>query len=45
MITLGHYLIVSGLLFTDYNLPFQVIGVVILVATVGVIILSRRETR
>jgi len=36
---------VGMLLFTDYNLPFQIIGVVILVATVGVIILSRRETR
>jgi len=33
------------LLFNDYNLPFQVIGVVILIATVGVIVLSRRETR
>jgi NADH-quinone oxidoreductase subunit J len=33
------------LLFNNYNLPFQIIGMVILVATVGVIILSRRETR
>src|SRR5689334_17411722 len=33
------------LLFNNYNLPFQVIGIVILVATVGVIVLSRRETR
>jgi NADH-quinone oxidoreductase subunit J len=33
------------LLFNNYNLPFQVIGVVILVATVGVVVLSRRETR
>jgi NADH-quinone oxidoreductase subunit J len=33
------------LLFNAYNLPLQVIGVVILVATVGVIVLSRRETR
>ena len=32
------------LLFNNYNLPFQIIGVVILVATVGVIVLSRRET-
>ncbi len=32
-------------LFTNYNLPFQIIGIVILVATVGVIILSRRESR
>src|SRR5215469_7972542 len=33
------------LLFTNYNLPFQIIGIVILVATVGVIMLSRRESR
>lgn len=33
------------LLFNNYNLPFQVIGVVILVATVGVVVLSRRESR
>ena len=33
------------LLFDNYNLPFQIIGIVILVATVGVIVLSRRETR
>jgi NADH-quinone oxidoreductase subunit J len=31
------------LLFGNYNLPFQIIGVVILVATIGVIVLSRRE--
>ena len=36
---------IGVLLFNNYNLPFQLIGVVILVATVGVIILSRRETR
>ena len=33
------------LLFNNYTLPFQLIGIVILIATVGVIILSRRETR
>ena len=33
------------LLFNNFNLPFQVIGIVILIATVGVIVLSRRETR
>jgi len=32
------------LLFNNYNLPFQVIGVVILVATIGVVGLSRRES-
>jgi NADH-quinone oxidoreductase subunit J len=31
------------LLFNNYNLPFQIIGVVILIATVGVVVLSRRE--
>ena len=31
------------LLFTQYNLPFQVIGVLILVASVGVVILSKRD--
>ena len=36
---------IGFLLFTDYNLPFQIIGVLVLVATVGVIVLSRRETR
>jgi NADH-quinone oxidoreductase subunit J len=33
------------LLFNNYNLPFQIIGIVILVATIGVVVLSRRETR
>jgi NADH-quinone oxidoreductase subunit J len=32
-------------LFTAHNLPFQVIGVLILVATIGVIILSKRELK
>jgi NADH-quinone oxidoreductase subunit J len=32
-------------LFSRYNLPLQIIGVLILVATIGVIVLSRRETR
>src|ERR1041385_4844982 len=32
-------------LFGQYNLPFQVIGVLILVATVGVVVLSKRELR
>jgi NADH-quinone oxidoreductase subunit J len=36
---------IGSLLFTSYNLPFQLIGVLVLVATVGVIVLSRRETR
>ena len=33
------------LLFGNYNLPFQVIAVLILVATVGVIVLSKRQLR
>ena len=34
---------VGLLLFGNYNLPFQVIAVLILVATVGVIVLSKRQ--
>ena len=36
---------IGTLLFDKYNLPFQIIGIVILVATIGVVVLSRRETR
>ena len=36
---------VGLLLFSNYTLPFQIIGVLILVATVGVIVLSKRELR
>jgi NADH-quinone oxidoreductase subunit J len=36
---------VGALLFTSYNLPFQIIGVLVLVATIGVIVLSKRELR
>ena len=32
-------------LFSNYNLPFQIVGVLVLVATVGVVLLSRREPR
>jgi NADH-quinone oxidoreductase subunit J len=32
-------------LFSTFNLPFQVIGVLLLVSTVGVVILSRRSLR
>lgn len=32
-------------LFSTHNLPFQVIGVLILVATIGVVILSKRELK
>jgi NADH-quinone oxidoreductase subunit J len=36
---------VGHLLFSGYNLPFQVVGVLLLVATVGVVILSKRELK
>ena len=36
---------VGLLLFNNYNLPFQGIGVLVLVATIGVIVLSKRELR
>ena len=32
-------------LFANYNLPFQIIGVLVLVATIGVVVLSKRELR
>jgi NADH-quinone oxidoreductase subunit J len=34
---------IGRLLFNNYNLPFQIIGVLVLVATIGVVLLSRRE--
>jgi NADH-quinone oxidoreductase subunit J len=36
---------VGLLLFSNYTLPFQIIGVLVLVATIGVIVLSKRELR
>jgi NADH-quinone oxidoreductase subunit J len=36
---------VGQALFTAHNLPFQVIGVLILVATIGVVVLSKRELK
>jgi NADH-quinone oxidoreductase subunit J len=36
---------VGLMLFGNYNLPFQVIAVLILVATIGVIVLSKRQLR
>lgn len=32
-------------LFRNFNLPFQIIGVLLLVATVGVVVLSRKELK
>jgi len=36
---------VGDTLFSSFNLPFQVIGVLILVSTVGVVVLSKRELK
>lgn len=36
---------IGQLLFGSYNLPFQVVAVLILVATIGVILLSKRQLR
>jgi len=36
---------VGLLLFNGYNLPFQIMAVLVLVATIGVIVLSKRELR
>jgi NADH-quinone oxidoreductase subunit J len=36
---------VGEALFTYYNLPFQIVGVLLLVATVGVVLLSRKELK
>lgn len=36
--------LVGDLMFTQYNLPLQIVGVLLLVATVGVVVLSKRQT-
>ena len=36
---------IGNMLFSHYNLPFQVIGVLILVASIGVVVLSKRELK
>jgi NADH-quinone oxidoreductase subunit J len=36
---------VGRILFSSYNLPFQVVGVLLLVATIGVVVLSKRELK
>lgn len=36
---------IGVLLFRDFNLPFQIVGVLVLVATIGVVVLSKREPR
>ncbi len=35
--------LIGHTLFTQYNLPFQILGVLLLVATVGVVVLSKRQ--
>ena len=35
---------IGAVLFTSFNFPFQLIGVVVLVATIGVVVLSKRES-
>ena len=36
---------IGAALFRNYNLPFQIVGVLVLVATIGVVLLSKREPR
>jgi len=36
--------LIGHTLFTQYNLPFQILGVLLLVATVGVVVLSKKQT-
>ena len=36
---------IGNTLFSTHNLPFQVLGVLILVATIGVVVLSKRELK
>ncbi|MEI6179074.1 MAG: NADH-quinone oxidoreductase subunit J, partial [Verrucomicrobiota bacterium] len=34
--------LIGNTLFTQYNLPLQILGVILLVATVGVVVLSKK---
>jgi NADH-quinone oxidoreductase subunit J len=36
--------LIGHTLFTDYNFPLQILGVLLLVATIGVVVLSKRQT-
>ena len=36
---------VGNLLFTNYNFPFQIVAVLLLVSTVGVVVLSKKELK
>ena len=40
---LHHYLFVSIMLFSQYVLPFEIVSVLLLVAMVGVILLSKKK--
>ncbi|MFC7336174.1 NADH-quinone oxidoreductase subunit J [Haloferula chungangensis] len=35
--------LVGDVIFTQYNLPLQIVGVLLLVATIGVVVLSKRQ--
>jgi NADH-quinone oxidoreductase subunit J len=35
--------LIGHTLFTQYNLPFQILGVLLLVATIGVVVLSKKQ--
>ena len=43
--TIDDVLHIGAALFGNYNLPFQIVGVLVLVATIGVVLLSKREPR
>ena len=36
---------IGALLFRNYNLPLQIVGVLVLVSTIGVVLLSKRKPR
>lgn len=36
--------LIGDILFKGYNLPLQIVGVLLLVATIGVVVLSKRQT-
>ena len=36
--------LIGDTLFTGYNLPLQIIGVLLLVSTIGVVVLSKRQS-
>lgn len=42
--TLPDVHLIGQSLFTQYNLPLQILGVLLLVATVGVVVLSKKQT-